>query len=105
MVRWGCAESIHGRLSIEEASSFFEKVQLRFQLPDLFVQFVPLRVCLQADLLAAIAENIRQTGQGLFLPASDLCRVDTERLRNLSSCLVSFNGFHRHLRLQTGRVI
>src|SRR5438309_5117589 len=83
MVRLGCAGSIHGRLSIEEASSFFEKVQLHFQLADLLIQFVPFRVGLLADLLAAIAENIRQTGQSLFLPASNLRWMDTEHLRDL----------------------
>jgi len=39
-----------------EASSFFEKVQLHFQSADLFVEFVFLRICLLADLLAAVAK-------------------------------------------------
>src|SRR5229473_3220070 len=90
MVRLGCAGSIHGRLSIEEASSFFEKVQLHFQL---------------ADLLAAIAENIRQTGQSLFLPASNLRWMDTEHLRDLGRRLVRLDGLHSHFGLQVGRVI
>ena len=105
MVRPGCAGSIHGRLSTEEASSFFEKVQLHFQLADLFIQFVLFRVGLLADLLAAIAENIRQTGQSLFLPAPDLRWMDTEHLRDLGSRLLRLDGLHSHFGLQAGRVI
>ena len=41
--------------SVGEVSSF-EKVQLHFQLTDLFVQFVLLGVGLLAYLLAAVAE-------------------------------------------------
>jgi hypothetical protein len=41
--------SIHCRLSsVDEASSFFEKVQLHFQLADLFVKLVFLGVGLLA---------------------------------------------------------
>lgn len=84
MLRRGWAGSFHGRLSlVEEASSFFEKVQLHFQLADLLVQLVLLGVGLLAHLLAAFAEDIRQAGQSLFLPASDLGRVDHEHLRDL----------------------
>jgi hypothetical protein len=37
----GCVASIHGRLSsVDETSSFFEKVQLHFELTDLFVGLV-----------------------------------------------------------------
>jgi hypothetical protein len=39
-----------------------------------FVEFVLLGVGLLADLLAAVAEDIGQTGQRLFLPASELGR-------------------------------
>src|SRR5256885_3463296 len=105
MVRLGCAGSIHGRLSIEEASSFFEKVQLHFQLADLFIQFVLFRVGLLADLLAAIAENIRQTGQGLFLPASNLRWMDTEHLRDLVCRLLLEKKKNNHFGLQACRVI
>jgi hypothetical protein len=77
MVRLGCAGSIHGRLSIEEASSFFEKVQLHFQLANLFVEFVLLAVGLLPHLLAAVAEDIGQTGHSLFLPTPDLRWMDT----------------------------
>jgi hypothetical protein len=50
---------IHGRLSsVDEASSFFEKVQLHFQLADLLVELVLVGVGLLAHLLAAIAENV-----------------------------------------------
>ena len=77
---WG---SIHGRLSlVDEASSFFEKVQLHFQLADLFVQFVLFGVGLLTHLLAAVAEDIGQAGQRLFLPATDLSRMDAEHLRD-----------------------
>ena len=54
--------------SAEEASSFFEKVQLHFQLADLLVQLVLLGIRLLADLLAAVAEDVGQARQGLFLP-------------------------------------
>jgi len=83
---------------------FLEKVQLHFQLADLLVELVLLRVGLLAHLLAAIAEEIRQTGQGLFLPASDLGRVDPEHLRDLRRRLVRLDGLHGHLGLQAGWV-
>src|SRR3954453_12176621 len=105
MVRLGCAGSIHGRLSIEEASSFFEKVQLHFQLANLFIEFVLLAVGLLPNLLAAVAEDIGQTGQSLFLPTPDLRWMDTEHLRNLRSRLLRLDSLHGHLRLQAGRVI
>ena len=69
----GRAGSIHGRLSsVDEASSFFEKVQLHFQLADLFVELVLVGVDLLAHLFAAVAEDIGQARQGLLLPAPDL---------------------------------
>ena len=97
--------SIHGRLSsIDEASSFFEKVQLHFQLADLLVELVLLGVGLLAHLLAAVAEDVGQAGQRLFLPAADLGRVDAEHLRDLGRRLVRLDGLHGHLGLQAGRV-
>src|ERR1700678_202497 len=73
MVSRGCRGSIHGRWSsVDEASSFFEKVQLHFQLADLFIKLVFLRVGLLAHLLAAVAEDVGQTRQRLFLPTADL---------------------------------
>jgi hypothetical protein len=65
---------------------FFEKVQLHFQLANLLIQFILLCVGLLADLLAAIAEDIRQTSQGLFIPTSHLGGMDTKHLRG-----------HRHI--------
>src|SRR6202166_1162400 len=66
MLRRGWAGSIHGRLSsVDEASSFFEKVQLHFQLADLFVEFVLVGVALLTHLLAAVAEDVGQPGQRL----------------------------------------
>jgi hypothetical protein len=62
--------SIHCCLSsVDEASSFFEKVQLHFQLADLFVELILFGVGLLAYLLATVAEEVGQTGQRLFLPA------------------------------------
>jgi hypothetical protein len=57
---------------VDEASSFFEKVQLHFQLIYLFVKLVFLAIGLLADLLAAVAEDVAQASQRLFLPAPDL---------------------------------
>ena len=97
--------SIHGRLSsIDEASSFFEKVQLHFQLSDLFVELVLFGVGLLAHLLAAITEDVGQTGQRLFLPAPDLGWVDAEHLRDLCCRLVRLDGLNGHLGLQAGWV-
>ena len=96
---------MHGRLSIEEASSFFEKVQLHFQLANLLIQFVLLGVGLLADLLAAIAENIGQTSRGFFLPTPNLRWMDTKHLRSLGHRLMRLDRFHRHFRLQARRVI
>ncbi|HVI78078.1 MAG TPA: hypothetical protein VM715_07920 [Candidatus Acidoferrum sp.] len=45
--------------SVEEASSFFEKVQLHFQLADLLVELVLLSVGLLAHLLSTVAEDVR----------------------------------------------
>ena len=63
---------------VDEASSFFEKVQLHFQLAYLLVELILLGVGLLAHLLTAVAEDVGQTGQRLFLPASDLGRVDPD---------------------------
>ena len=105
MLRRGWAGSIHGRLSsVDEASSFLEKVQLHFQLADLLVELVLIGVGLLAHLLAAVAEDIGQTGQRLFLPASDLGRMDPEHLRDLGRPLVPLDGLHGHLGLQAGWV-
>ena len=92
-------------MSIEEASSFFEKVQLHFQLANLFIEFVFLGVGLLADLFAAIAENIGQPRQGLFLSASDLRWMYTKHLCNLRRRLVRLDRFHGHLGLQARRMI
>src|SRR5580693_7758096 len=84
MVRHGCFGSIHRRRSsIDEARSFFEKVQLHLQLADLFIELVLFGVGLLAHLLAAAAEQIRQAGQGLLLPSANLRRVDAEHLCDL----------------------
>src|SRR5215471_9024493 len=105
MLRCGWSGSIHGRLSsVDEASSFFEKVQLHFQLADLLVELVLLGIRLLAYLLAAVAEDVGQAGQGLFLPASDLGRVDPEHLRDLGCGLMCLDGLYGHLGLQAGWV-
>ncbi len=54
-------------------------------MPDrthLFVELVLLGVGLLAHVLAAVAEDVGQAGQRLFLPASDLGGVDPEHLRD-----------------------
>jgi len=85
-----CRGSIHTRRSSgEESSSFFEKVQLHFELANLFVQFVLLGLDLLLLPFVALAEHLRQAGQSLFLPTADLRRMDTERLRDLRRRLVS----------------
>src|SRR5260370_42429855 len=100
MLRTGCAGSIHGRFSIHEASSFFEKVQLHFQLANLLIQFVLFRVGLLADLLAAIPENIGKTSQSLFLPTPTLRWMDTEHVLDLGSRLVRLDGLQGNLGLK-----
>src|ERR1700730_10050568 len=103
MLSRGCCGSIHGRLSsVDEASSFFEKVQLHFQLSDLLVEFVLLSVGLLAHLFSAVAENVGQSGERLFLPASDLRRMDTEHLCDLGRRLVRLDRFDGNLGLQAG---
>src|SRR5258708_14385534 len=105
MLRHGYVGSIHRRRSsIDEASSFFEKVQLHFQLADLLVEFVLLGVGLLAHLLAAVAEYIRQAGQRLSLPAADLGRVDAEHFRDLGGRLGRLDGLDGHFGLQAGWV-
>src|SRR5437588_3743607 len=105
MVRRRCCGSIHRRRSsIDEASSFFEKVQLHFQLADLLVELVLLGVGLLAHLLAAVAEDVWQAGQRLLLPASDLGRMDAEHLRDLGGRLVCLDGLDGYFGLQAGWV-
>src|SRR5277367_2338330 len=97
--------SIHERLSsVDEASSFFEKVQLHFQLADLLVELVLVGVGLLAHLLAAVAKDVGQTGQRLFLPAPDLGPVDAKHLRDLGRRLVCLDGLDGYLGLQAGWV-
>ena len=61
-------------------------------MADLLVEIVLFGVGLLAHLLAAVAEDVGQTGQRLFLPASDLGRVDAEHLCNLGGCPVPLDG-------------
>src|SRR5208283_5664253 len=60
---------------------------------------------LLAHLFATVAEDVRQAGQRLLLPSTDLRRVDAEDLRNLGGCLVRLDGLHSNFGLQAGRVI
>ena len=73
-------------------------------LADLLVEFVLLGVGLLAHLLAAVAEDVRQAGQRLFLPAADLGRVDAEHLRDLGGRLVRLDGLDGDFGLQAGWV-
>jgi hypothetical protein len=73
-------------------------------LADLLVEFVLFGVGLLTHLLAAVAENVGQTGQRLFLPATDLGQVDAEHLGDLGGCLVRLDGLDGHFGLQAGRV-
>jgi len=74
-------------------------------LADLFVELVLFGVGLLAHLFATVAEDVRQAGQRLLLPSTDLRRVDAEDLRNLGGCLVRLDGLHSNFGLQAGRVI
>src|SRR5262249_47650719 len=103
--RHGCRGSIHRRRSsIDEASSFFEKVQLHFQLADLFVELVLFGVGLLADLLSAVAEDVWQASQGLPLPTTDLGRVDARVLLDLCCRSVCLDGLDGDLGVQAGWV-
>src|SRR5579863_6687498 len=105
MVRRPCVGSIHlRRTSIDEASSFFEKVQLHFELADLLVELVLLGVGLLAHLFAAVSEDVRQAGQRLFFPAAHLSRVDPKHLRDLGGRLVRLDGLDSDFGLQAGWV-
>jgi hypothetical protein len=75
------------------------------QLADLFVELVLLCVRLLTHLLPAIAEYVGQSGQSLFLPASDLGRVDTEHLSDLGSRPMGFDGLDGHSGFQAGWMI
>ena len=95
--------SIHClRSSTEQASSFFEKVQLHFQLPDMLVEFGLVGIGLLAQLLAAIAKNVRQPRHCLALPKPNLRRMDPERLRDLRRRLVPLDCLYGNLYLQLG---
>src|SRR5450432_3926689 len=69
-----------------------------------FVQLMGSTSGLLAHLLAAVAKDVGQTGQRLFLPAPDLGRVDAEHLRDLGSRLVRLDGLDGYLGLQAGWV-
>jgi hypothetical protein len=58
----------------------------------MFVQFILFAVSLLTHLLPAVAENVRQAGQRLFLPATDLGRVNAEHLRDLGGGLVRLDS-------------
>src|SRR5262249_10196988 len=59
---------------------------------------------LLTDLLAAVAKQIRQTGERLFLPAANLRRMDAEHLSDLGGRLLAFDGLDGDLGLQAGWV-
>jgi len=92
------------RCSGDKSSSFFEKVQLHFELTDLLVQFVLLGVRLLPQLIVSVTEDLRQAGERLLLPPADLGRVDTKHLRDLGGGLVRLNGLDGDLGLQARRV-
>ena len=73
-------------------------------MADLLVEFVLLGIGLLAHLLSAVAEDVRQAGQRLFLPAANLGRVDAEHLRDLSGRLVRLDGLDGDFGLQAGWV-
>jgi hypothetical protein len=70
-------------------------------------------ICLQSSsfslsdccrICSAVAEDVRQIGQRLSLPAPDLGRVDAEHLRDLHCRPVRLDGLHSHFGFQAGRV-
>src|SRR5215472_1412469 len=69
-------------------------------MANLLVEFVLLGVGLLAHLLSAVTEDVRQTGQRLFLPATKLGRVDAEHLRDLGGRLVRLDGLDGDFSLQ-----
>ena len=73
-------------------------------MADLLVEFVLLGVDLLADLLAAVAENVRQTNQRLSLPAADLGWMDAKHLGDLNGRLVALDGLNGNFGLQAGQV-
>ena len=87
--------------SVEQASSFFEKVQLDFQPSNLLEQLILLDIPLLFGM--AVREDLRQLPQRLLLPARNQIRVHAESLRDLRSRLVSFDRLNGDLRLQAGR--
>ena len=72
------------------------------ELADLFVELVLLGVGLLAYLLAAVAEEVGQAGQGLFTssprPGSDARRTSARS----GWCLVRLDGLNGHPQAATG---
>src|SRR5579884_169602 len=97
--------SMHRRRSSAEPSSFFEKVQLDFQLPDLLVQLSLLLVGLLAHLFAAVGEHVGQALDRLAFPKADLGRVDAKGLGDLRGGFLAFDRLDGHLGLQARRMI
>ena len=98
-----CFGSIHVRWSSsEQASSFFEKVQLHFELADLLVELVLLGFDLLELAVVPVAEDLGQAGHDLFLPTADLGRVHAECLRDLGRGLVPLEGSMATLAFRLG---
>ncbi len=78
MFSLGWQGSIHWRLSsVEQASLFFEKVQLDFHVADLAVELLLLRVGFRPRRTGGLGDkNLRQQLQSLALPTGNQIGVD-----------------------------
>ena len=83
--------------------AFFEKVQLQFQLANLLVEFVLLVAGLLPQAVVAVAEDLRQSGKRLLLPAANQSRVDVEHLCDPGRGLVPLDDLDSDLGLREER--
>jgi hypothetical protein len=74
-------------------------------LADLLVELVLLGFSMLAHLLATVAEDVRQAGQGLFLPSTNLRTVDAEHRAIWAVVLWALMALHSDFGLQAGRPI
>src|ERR1700730_3950345 len=77
-----------------------QKIVFDFQLADLPVQNIDLRLVGGALRHAAALENAGGAIQQLLLPAIDLVRMNPEMTRQLGDRLIAFHRRQRYLRLE-----
>src|ERR1700693_824580 len=106
MLSCRCSGSTRLRFtSTEQASFFFQPVQLHFELTDLLIELIlQLRICLLAPF-PTIRKGVPQVVQSLFLPLRNLRWMYLVVRGDLVDRAYSLNRFQRHLALELRAVL